>query len=77
LSASSSALVAGQRDEVEVVDDRERTREIGDEDDGSLQRGNQNRLEAVVVGGDLRRELLDPLANLFSGEVDLADTLVG
>jgi hypothetical protein len=59
------------------VDDRERTREIGDEDDGSLQRGNQNRLEAVVVGGDLRRELLDPLANLFSGEVDLADALVG
>jgi hypothetical protein len=59
------------------VHDRQRTREIGDEDDRRRQRGDKDRLEAVVVDGNLRAELLDPRLDLLTGEVDLADPRVG
>jgi hypothetical protein len=59
------------------VDDRQRAREIGDEDDCGLERGDEDRLEAVVVDGNLRAELLDPSLDLLPREVDLADPLVG
>jgi hypothetical protein len=59
------------------VHDRQRPREIGDEDDRRRQRGDEDRLEAVVVGSNLRAELLDPSLDLLPREVDLADPLVG
>jgi hypothetical protein len=59
------------------VDDRQRSREIGDEDDRGLQRGDEDRLEALVVGGDLCTELRDPSRDLLPREVDLPDPLVG
>jgi hypothetical protein len=53
-SAPAVSLIARERDEVEVVDDRQGPREIGDEDERRLQRRDENRLQAVVVIGDLR-----------------------
>jgi hypothetical protein len=78
LSARPAAVpvVGGQVDEVEVVDDRQGAREVGDEDERRLQRGDEDWLEAVVVSGDLRSELPDPGLDLLPREVDLADALV-
>jgi hypothetical protein len=59
------------------VDDRQHAREIGDKDDRRLQRGNEDRLAALVVGGDLGAELGDPRLDLLLREVDLADLRVG
>jgi hypothetical protein len=47
------------------VHDRDGAGEVGDEDDSGLQRGDEYRLEAVVVAGDLRAELVDPRADLL------------
>jgi hypothetical protein len=58
------------------VDDRQRPREVGDEDQRGLQRGDEDRLEPVVVDRDLGAQLLDPLVDLVGGEVDVADALV-
>jgi hypothetical protein len=58
------------------VHDRQRPREIGDEDDRRRQRGDEDRLEALVVGGNLCAELVDPSLDLLTREVDLADSLV-
>jgi hypothetical protein len=69
-------LVAGQCDEVQIVDDRQSPREVGDEDDGRFQRRDQDRLEAFVIGSDLRAQLLDAGLDLLPCEVDLADALV-
>jgi hypothetical protein len=69
-------VVGGQVDEVEVVDDGQGARQVGDEDERRLQRGDEDRLEAFVVCGDLRTELLDAGLELLGGEVDLADPLV-
>jgi hypothetical protein len=71
------AVVAGERDEIEVVDDRQGAREVGDEDERRLERRDEDRLEVLVVGCDLRAELFDPALDLLTGEVDLADAFVG
>jgi hypothetical protein len=63
--------------EVDVVDDRQRPRQVGDEDDARLQQADEQRLAAGVVPGDLRAELPDPNRDLACREVDLADALVG
>jgi hypothetical protein len=70
-------VVARQRDEVEVVDDRQCPREVGDEDDRRLQRRDEDRLAALVVTGDLSTKLLDPGRDLLLGEVRLADPRIG
>jgi hypothetical protein len=75
--AAAVAVVSRQSDKVDVVDDRQRPSEIGDEDDCGLQRRDKDRLEPFVVGGDLRTELLDPSLDLLPREVDLADSLGG
>jgi hypothetical protein len=76
-TAAPVSVVRRQRDEIEVVDDRQGAREIGDEDDCGLERGDEDRLQALVVGRDLGSELLDPSLDLLPREVDLADSLVG
>jgi hypothetical protein len=58
------------------VHDRQRAREISDEDDRRRQRGDEDWLKAFVVGGNLRAELFDPSFDLLAREVDLADSLV-
>jgi hypothetical protein len=59
-----------------VVEDRRRARKVGEEDETRLQRRDEQRLAPVVVGGNLRTELLDAALDLVAAEVDLADTSV-
>jgi len=59
------------------VHDRDRAREVGGEDGGGLQRRDEDRLQTVVVLGDLSAELLDPRPNLLGREVDLPDSRIG
>lgn len=68
--------VAGQLDEVDSVEDGERPREVGEEDDTGLQRADEERLAALVVGCDLGCKLDDARADIRSAQVDLADALV-
>jgi hypothetical protein len=65
--------VRGELDEVEGVRDRDRSREVGDEDEARLQRRDEQRLAAVVVANDLAPELADARRQLLAREVDLAD----
>jgi hypothetical protein len=73
--AGARAVVAGQRDEVQLVEDGKRSGEIGDEDDARLQRRDEDRFPPFVVVGDLRTELLDARFDLLGGEVDLPDAI--
>jgi hypothetical protein len=68
--------VAGQLDEVDMVQDRNRAGEVGEEDEARLQRRDEERLPALVVGGDLGAELGDPGCDLLGREVDLSDPVV-
>jgi hypothetical protein len=68
--------VPGEFDEVDVVQDRDRARQVCEEDEARLQRGDQERLTALVVGGDLGAELGDAYGDLLGREVDLADARV-
>ena len=56
--------------------DLERPREVGQEEDTRLQRGDEDRLAALVIAGDLRPELGNARSDLRGGQVDLAE-LVG
>jgi hypothetical protein len=76
LPTAAVSVVAGQGDDVQIVDDRQRTGEVGDEDERGLQRGDEDGLEPVVVDGDLGAQLLDPAVDLLGGQVDVADPLV-
>jgi hypothetical protein len=66
--------VARELEEVDPVRDAQRPREIGEENEASLQRRDQERLESVVVPGDLTAELADARLQLLAGEVDLPET---
>jgi hypothetical protein len=76
VAAGGRAGVAGELDEVELVGDRQRAREVGDEDEARLQGGDEQRLPAGVVTGELGAELLDPRRDLLGREVGLSDGLV-
>jgi hypothetical protein len=76
LPVAAVPVVAGQSDDVQVVDDRQGTGEVGDEDERGLQGGDEDGLEPVVVDGDLGAQLLDPAVDLLGGQVDVADPLV-
>jgi hypothetical protein len=65
--------VARQLDEIDPVQNRDRTGQIREEDGARFQRGDEQRLTPVVVTGDLAAELGDARAQLLASEVDLAD----
>jgi len=69
--------VAGELDEVEPVVDRERARQVRDEDEARLQRSYEQRLEALVVAREVTPQLADARPQLLTGEVDLAEPGVG
>jgi hypothetical protein len=52
-------------------------REVGDEDDARLERGDEQRLAALVVAGDLTPELGDARSQLLAREVDLPELRLG
>jgi hypothetical protein len=66
------AAVAGELDEVEVVEDRQRPREVRDEDEARFQRADEERLRLGIVARDLGAELDDARPNLRRREVNLA-----
>jgi hypothetical protein len=76
LPAGVGRPVGGELDEVDPVQDRQRTREIGEEDEARLQRRDEQRLAALVVGRDLGAELRDAGCDLVRGDVDLPDAAV-
>ena len=76
-AAGLTGAVAGQLDEIDVVDDRDLPAEVDEEDDARLQRCDEERLSARVVLGDLSAELADPGRDLRGGEVDLPDAILG
>jgi hypothetical protein len=71
-----AGAVAGDLDEVEVVEDRRRARQVDSEDDAGLERADEQRLEVGVVARDLGAELRDARRDLVGVEVDLADAVV-
>jgi hypothetical protein len=75
-AAAAVALVAGQGEEIEVVRDGQCAGEIRDEDGGRLQRGDEDRLAAGVVGRDGVSKLGDPSPDVVGREIDLADACV-
>jgi hypothetical protein len=76
-SAGLVGAVAGELDEVDVVDDRKRAAEVDEEDDARLQRRDEERLPAGIVLPDLGAELTDPRGDLRGREVDVADPSIG
>jgi hypothetical protein len=76
-AARLGAAVARELEEVEAVMDRDRAREVRAEDRARLERGDEDRLSVGVVGGDLRTELGDAVADRPGRQVDLADPLDG
>jgi hypothetical protein len=73
VAAGIRAVVAGELDEVDLVGDRDRAREVGEEDDARLQQRDEQQLAICEIGGDLRTELVDPCPQLLGCEEDLAD----
>ena len=66
-------VYGGELEEVELVRDRQCPREIGEEDGARLERGDEQRLAALVGGGESRAELGDAAGDLVAREVDLPD----
>jgi len=76
VAAGVGAVVARQLDEVDLVLDRDRAREVGEEDEARLQQRDQQQVAILVVARDLRAQLLDAAAQLVGAEEDLADARV-
>jgi hypothetical protein len=76
VAAHLRAAVARELDEIESVLDRERARQVGEEDDARLQRADEDRLATRVVAADLGAELAYARAELSGRQVDLADARV-
>jgi hypothetical protein len=77
VAAGVGAVVAGQLDEVDLVLDRDRPREVGEEDEARLQQRDEEEVAALVVARDVRAQLLDAAAQLLGAEEDLADGGIG
>ena len=71
-----SAGVRRELDHVERVRNPKRAREIGEEDDARLERRDEDRIEAVVRGGDLGAELGDARGDLLPRQMHGADDAV-
>jgi hypothetical protein len=76
VAAHLGAAVACKLDEVERMRDRDRAREVGEEDEARLERPDEQRLTAVEVAGNLRAELRDTRGQLAGRKVDLADARI-
>jgi hypothetical protein len=73
VAAGVGAVVAGELDEVDRVRDRDRTREVSQEDEARLQERDEQQVAAGVLAGDLRAELADASSQLVGREKNLAD----
>jgi hypothetical protein len=59
------------------VRDRDRSREVGEEDEARLQQCDEQQVAVGVVFRDLPTELANTRAELFGAEKDVADAFVG
>ena len=75
-AAAPAVAVARELDQVDRVQDRQRPREVGEEDGARLQRRDEHRLAAGVVGGDRGAELAHARGDLGGREVHLAGGVV-
>jgi hypothetical protein len=57
--------------------DGNRAGEVCQEEDACLKRGDEDRLAALIVAGDLDAELRDACLDLAGREVDLTERLLG
>jgi hypothetical protein len=62
MPAGRGVPVAGQLDEVDLVGDRDRAREVCEEDEARLQQRDEQQVAVGVVLRDLRAELADARA---------------
>jgi hypothetical protein len=76
VAAHLGTAVAGELDEVERVRDRDRAREVCEEDEARLERADEQRLAALEVARDLGAQLRDTRGQLAGREVDLADARI-
>jgi hypothetical protein len=74
VAAGVRAVVAGELDEVDRVRDRDRAREVGQEDEARLQQRDEQQVAAGVLAADLRAELADAGLQLLGRKEDLAYT---
>jgi hypothetical protein len=77
MASCVGAVVAGELDEVDLVGDRDGSREVGQEDEAGLQQRQEQQLALGVVPCDLSTQLLDTSPKLLGCEEDLADAGVG
>jgi hypothetical protein len=73
MAAGVGAVVAGELDEVDSVANRDRAREVGQEDEARLQQRDEQKVAAGIVAGDVGAELADARLQLLGREKDLAD----
>jgi hypothetical protein len=74
---AAAGPVGRKLEEVELVRDLERAREVGQENEARLERRNEQRVRGGVVASDLRAQLGDAASDLLAREVDLADAVRG
>jgi hypothetical protein len=72
MPAGPRIAVAGELDEVDLVQGRDGAREIGEEDEARLQQRDEQEFAVGVVLGDLGAELADAGAKLLGAEEDVA-----
>jgi hypothetical protein len=71
--ARARVAVAGELDEIDLVRDLDRPREVGEEDEACLQERDEQQVAVGVVLGDLGAQLADAGLELLRGEKGLAD----
>ena len=76
MAAGRSVPVAGELDEVDLVRGPDRAREVREEEQGALERRDEQWVEAGIIGRDLGAQLADARLDLLGGEVRLADAQV-
>jgi len=77
MAARVRAVVPGELDELDLVRNRDRPREVGEKDDARFEQRDEQQLALGVVVRDLRAELLDASTKLLRREEDLSDAVVG
>lgn len=75
-AAVGTARIRGELDQVDPVQDRQRAREIGQEDRARLEGRDEERLKGLEIRREEPAELCDTGRDLLSGEVDLPDRAV-
>jgi hypothetical protein len=73
MTAGLSVPVARQLDEVDLVRNRDRPREVREEDEARLEQRDEQQITVGVILGDLRAELAHARVKLLRGQENVAD----